>query len=160
MLINKTGDIFTSEQPAIGHGVNCYGVMGSGIARTVRELFPDVYKAYRKYCKTTKLSGGEMLPIASVFGPIILNLASQYHPGNNASYEFLEESVERAFVYCEENNLSGFALPHIGAGIGGLELDQVLVVLQNKANKHPAIDLEVWEFKPQATEEVLVVDGL
>lgn len=148
MFIEKTGDIFTSTQLAIGHGVNCYGVMGSGIACTVRKLFPNVYKEYKEYCKTIGLNGGEMLPIQATNGPMILNLASQYHPGKNATYEFLIESVERAFIFCEENRYSGFALPYIAAGIGGLELEKVLEILQQKAKEHPTVDLEVWEFQP------------
>lgn len=32
----------------IGHVTNCFGVMGSGIAKSVRERYPQVYEAYRE----------------------------------------------------------------------------------------------------------------
>lgn len=35
----------------IGHGCNCFCTMGSGIARSIREAFPEAYKAD---CRTTK----------------------------------------------------------------------------------------------------------
>lgn len=146
MLIHKTGNIFTSEQTAIGHGVNCKGLMGSGIALTVRKLFPEVYEVYKKHCETVGLYGGDMLPVVSNGGKIILNLASQELPGANAQYDFLETSALKAFSYCKRNNLTGFALPQIGAHIGGLRWDAVLGILTDCSEKFPDINLEVWTY--------------
>lgn len=146
MLIHKTGNIFTSEQTAIGHGVNCKGVMGSGIAVTVKKLFPEVYEVYRSYCKKVGLRGGDMLPVVTNGGKIILNLASQEKTGANAHYGFLEESALKAFAYCQANNISGFALPQIGAGIGGLKWEAVLGILTDCSEKFPGVDLEVWTY--------------
>lgn len=42
-------DIFKSGADVICHQVNCQGVMGSGIARQVREKYPWVYGAYRDF---------------------------------------------------------------------------------------------------------------
>jgi O-acetyl-ADP-ribose deacetylase (regulator of RNase III) len=146
MLIHKTGNIFTSEQPAIGHGVNCKGVMGSGIAVTVRKLFPEVYEVYKLHCQKIGLHGGEMLPLPTNDGRVILNLASQEKTGANARYDFLEESVLEAFAYCQRTKISAFALPQIGSGIGGLEWDKVLQILTACSEKFPNIDLEVWTY--------------
>ena len=146
MLTHRTGNIFTSDQPAIGHGVNCKGVMGSGIAVTVKKLFPEVYEVYRDYCREVGLHGGDMLPVLSNGGRVILNLASQEKTGANAHYDFLEASVRNAFSYCQQNGISGFALPRIGAGIGGLDWDRVLEILAACSEEYPAIDLEVWTY--------------
>lgn len=146
MLIHKTGNIFTSEQIAIGHGVNCKGMMGSGIAVTVRNLFPEVYEVYKAYCQEVGLHGGDMLPVVTNGGKIILNLASQEKTGANAHYDFLENSVMKAFDYCQTNKISGFALPQIAAHIGGLEWDKVLQILTDCSEKFPAVNLEVWTY--------------
>lgn len=42
----KNGDMFTSGAKFLCHQVNCMGKMGSGIARTVREKFPNAYHDY------------------------------------------------------------------------------------------------------------------
>jgi O-acetyl-ADP-ribose deacetylase (regulator of RNase III) len=146
MLIHKTGNIFTSEQIAIGHGVNCKGVMGSGIAATVRNLFPEVYEVYKQYCQRVGLHGGQMLALPTRDGRTILNLASQEKTGANARYDFLEDSVMKSFAYCEKNKLAGFALPQIGAHIGGLEWNKVLNILTKCSEMFPNIDLEVWTY--------------
>ena len=40
------GDIFDCDADAILHRVNCQGVMGSGVAKQVRERYPFVYEQY------------------------------------------------------------------------------------------------------------------
>ena len=43
-------DIFESGADVICHQVNCQGVMGSGIAKQVRDKYPKVYEEYLKLC--------------------------------------------------------------------------------------------------------------
>lgn len=42
MIKHIKGDIFQSSADVILHQVNCQGVMGSGVAKQVREKYPDV----------------------------------------------------------------------------------------------------------------------
>lgn len=48
------GNIFDSKADAILHQVNCQGVMGSGVAKQVREKFPAVFKHYKARCDEDK----------------------------------------------------------------------------------------------------------
>lgn len=43
-------NIFESGADIILHQVNCQGVMGSGIAKQVKEQYPKVYEEYKKIC--------------------------------------------------------------------------------------------------------------
>ena len=43
-------DIFESGADIICHQVNCQGIMGSGIAKQVKEKYPKVYTEYKKWC--------------------------------------------------------------------------------------------------------------
>ena len=43
-------DIFESGADIICHQVNCQGVMGSGVAKQVREKYPWVYGEYKDFC--------------------------------------------------------------------------------------------------------------
>lgn len=145
------GNIFTSAQPAIGHGVNNEGAMGSGIAKTVRELYPSVYNEYHKYCKTVGMKGGDHLPLKALEydGPgdrWILNIASQEQQGANGNYVFLESALEKAFRWVEDNHLSGLALPKIGAGIAMLRWNDVLAIIEHRASHYPHLEVEIWNF--------------
>lgn len=48
------GDIFQSKADAILHQVNCQGVMGSGVAKQVREKYPVVFQWYKLRCDEDK----------------------------------------------------------------------------------------------------------
>ena len=54
-------DIFESGADIICHQVNCQGVMGSGIAKQVKEKYPKVYKEYKLLCDKIKQHGGILL---------------------------------------------------------------------------------------------------
>ncbi|MBP3732218.1 MAG: macro domain-containing protein [Bacilli bacterium] len=73
MLFNYySGDVFSSGAQVIVHQVNCMGVMGSGVARIVREKYPEVYLEYKKAVETLEGNclGGCLLVgrIANLFG--------------------------------------------------------------------------------------------
>ena len=151
-IIHKTGDIFTTDQKAVIHGVNIRGVMGSGIAKTVRALYPDVYTAYKDCCKAGLLKAGGLFPFyghsptGEVADRWILNAASQDEPGPSASYEWVQESVRRSFSFAVRTGLPGVAICRIASNIGGLEWVPVLSIIEKLALEFPNLEIEVWTY--------------
>lgn len=143
---HKTGDIFDTKLPAIGHGVNLYGVMGAGIAKAIATVFPQVLNPYKEACKTKQLTPGTMQYVQVQDNPTfyILNLASQDRPGKHARLEWVESSLEAAILFCKTNNLEGFAVPRIGARIGGLAWEDVKEILERVALQEPDVLVEIW----------------
>lgn len=146
MLKQINGDIFTTQRHAIGHGVNLHGVMGSGIAKTVKTLYPAVFPPYQRACHSGLLTTGGMLPVEVAKDRWILNMASQDKPGANARLDWLEDSLDAALHFVNMKNLDGLALPRIGAGIGGLEWDDVLEIIEKKSEEFPELIIEAWTF--------------
>lgn len=148
MITHKNGDIFTTEFPALGHGVNCQGVMGSGIAVAVKKNHPDVYTKYKAYCKSPGMHGGDLLVVqAESNGRFIFNMASQEKTGRNAKYSWLRQSVLASLQHCAEHKISGLALPRIGSGIGGLEWEKVVPIIEEESEAFPQVDLELWTYE-------------
>ena len=55
MIKYKIGDLLTAPQKCIAHQVNCQGVMGSGVARAIRNEYPKgTSKKYTKYVNFKK----------------------------------------------------------------------------------------------------------
>ena len=54
MIKHIKGDIFQSDADVILHQVNCQGVMGSGVAKQVRENYPWVFGYYKHLCDDAK----------------------------------------------------------------------------------------------------------
>lgn len=44
------GDIMSSNEDIIGHQVNCQGVMGSGIAKLLRDTYSNLFPSYKEFC--------------------------------------------------------------------------------------------------------------
>lgn len=140
----KIGDLFSTELPAIGHGVNIYGVMGSGIAPIVRKIYPAVFAPYREACVSHKLQPGQMFPVEVEPNKWVFNLASQDRPGPNARLDWFEASLRQSFEFAYWSNLEGFAIPRIGAGIGGLTWEDVKAKIIEVAYEYPTVVVEVW----------------
>lgn len=62
------------------HGCNSAGVMGAGVAKSFKDTWPDVYRAYRQVFMRRGLRLGECIVVASAqdqFEPWASNIASQ-----------------------------------------------------------------------------------
>lgn len=121
-----TKDILTVEEGIICHQVNCCGVMGRGIAKSIADKWPIVLKEYKKFCSMeanhanllgslyvvpVKLPNAE-LQVANVFGQ--LNYGSK---GLFTDYK----AVDKAFTSVAR---MGYKLPiyipyNMGCGLAG-----------------------------------------
>ena len=150
MLIEKQGDMFTTDAYVIGHGVNTYGVMGAGVAAVVREKFPAVYDFYREQFQRGEARPGSANGYLTVWpgtqrGVWVFNLATQDLPGAHARASWIAESLRWMLQRSYEMGVSKVALPRLGCGIGGLNWQaDVLPVFKVMALAYPDQDIEVW----------------
>ena len=123
------GDLFASDIKAIGHGVNRRGLMGAGVAKTVRVLYPEVYKFYREVCllKPEEFPLGAVLPASdpSQPGDVVFNMATQDLPGPNADLVAIYNSAMSTLAIAKDLGFSEVGIPKIGSGIGGLDWKDV-----------------------------------
>lgn len=145
-LILQTGDLFSTQARALGHGVNVDGMMGAGIAVAFRKRFPDMYGAYAARCMQNLLAPGQTMEWEVPGIGFVYNIASQDRPGANASLEWLDSGIREALAHADENNIKTIALPRIGCGIGGLDWDDVQTVLRAAAESYQC-DIEVWSLE-------------
>jgi O-acetyl-ADP-ribose deacetylase (regulator of RNase III) len=152
-MIERNGDLFTTTAKVIGHGVNCKGLMGAGIAKTFREKFPANYRYYNMVCHAAT---GNLQPGGYVLyhedGKMIFNFASQNDPGADASYHWLFSSLflGAARLNDRKSDLADYgnviAIPEIGCGIGGLEWYPTRRVIRAVEACVPGIEFEVWHY--------------
>lgn len=140
-----TGDLFSSSVEVIGHGVNTQGIMGAGVAKAVRSKYPKVYEIYKLRCNMKQLVPGDHLTIYDGFSGVwVANIASQEYLGADAKLELLESGLTNLLDFMEDSGLETLALPRIGAGIGGLEWNDVKELIENISKKYEDIIIEVW----------------
>jgi len=150
VLTHKQGDMFTTDAYVIGHGTNCKGVMGAGVAAIVRENFPTVYEQYKKQYEAGELIPGDASGFLTVRpgtdrGIWVFNLNAQDEPGPNAKLELVVESMRHMLDAVEDMGSPKVAIPRIGCGIGSLSWEkEVYPALWVLSLAYPSIEIEVW----------------
>lgn len=148
-MIHRKGDVFTTEAAYIGHGVNLQGLMGRGIAKTIRETYEDSYNEYKNACQSGDLSLGSVL-ITDEGERRIVHLATQTFPGPDARYDAVfDATIEAAQIITNEclkyDRSPVLAIPQIGCGIGGLSWEKVETLLKAVEILVPGFQFEVWK---------------
>ena len=143
------GDIFTSDAPYLCHQVNCMGRMGSGIAKAIREKYPNVYHDYMTLClfsgKTSKQLLGSVL-FSKSGNKTIVNMFAQEMYGRDRQYT--DYSAFRTCLRHIRDNIpvgSTIAFPNgIGCGLGGGNWEIILPMIEEELAKD--YEIEVWKY--------------
>ncbi|WP_210463130.1 macro domain-containing protein [Rufibacter roseolus] len=124
-----------NEFDLIIHGCNCQCVMGAGIAKTIKEKFPEAYKADLGTKKGDKSKLGTISSAElSVNGKtlIVVNAYTQFDwkgTGVKADYD----AVRSAFSHIK-GKFSGLkiAYPAIGAGLAGGDWKIISAIIEEE----------------------------
>lgn len=127
MIEHVFGDIlkFTEPGTIICHQTNCQGVMGAGLAKQIRNAYPNAYQEYKNKCTTytsSKLLGTVQL-VDVLPGVKVANCFGQEYFGRNKRYTDYN-ALESCFLYLKRyannNNIKTIAVPYgIGCGLAG-----------------------------------------
>lgn len=109
---------FAGEVDCFAHGCNCFHSFGSGIARTVRDVFPAAYRADLETRKGDEAKLGTC-SVAQCGNVTVINAYTQFRYGRgkrHADYDAI-----RSCMRWIKDNYSGkhIGLPLIGAGLAG-----------------------------------------
>ena len=144
MLKFTSGNIFKSQCEVITVTVNCVGMMGAGIAKQCKTMYPATFQRYRQKCQAGEYRPGE--PVLTTVDRPILLVPTKAHWRNNSKYEWIEESLKR--IAKNAHQFESIAIAPLGCGHGGLKWDRVRTLIE----KHLGILenlIEVYEPKDE-----------
>ena len=142
MLILKGNVIHLAEAgvfDVLVHGCNCKNIMGAGVARQIKEVFPAAYLADRKYStKSRDMLGtysSAVVPLVGMLGRTvtIVNAYTQFAPGGGEDvFEYVAfaavlERLHEAFP----DKIIG--MPAIGCGLAGGDKERILNIIRNSS---------------------------
>jgi O-acetyl-ADP-ribose deacetylase (regulator of RNase III) len=136
MLREVSGDILLSKAKLIAHGVAPNDDHATGLAHSLREYAPAMYKDFRHYCKSQHPKSGEVWAWAGADGRRIVALFTQqaaYHPGERpgkASVTNVSHALHELRQLIEKERVQSVALPRLATGAGGLSWNEVRVLLE------------------------------
>lgn len=149
----KAGNIFKVYDglrriDTICHGANMCGVMGLGVAKDIKKKFPANFKRYNNLCST--LTVEELERLGFMMSDYeneyhVFNLFSQIYTGACASPELIQNGLFAIGNYMVKAGMTEIAFPAIGAGIGGLDIDDVKDLLREFASTWSEINVYLVE---------------
>ena len=142
MLMYVQQDIFKSPAQVIVNTVNTVGVMGKGIAKRYKEIYPDMYKQYQKFCEQHLLGIGKLW-IYKSDTKWILNFPTKKHWRNPSKIEYIEQGLKKFVETYEEKGVISISFPQLGCGNGGLDWENEVRPLMEKYLKDLPIDVFV-----------------
>ena len=144
------GNLLDSHAEYILHQVNCKGAMNSGVAKAIREKWPDVFSKYKNYVdKHNNDVLGTVLPVKVGENQIVLNLFGQGNYGYDGirytSYDAIDTCLRKTANKCKETGVKSVALPyHMSCDRGGANWNIILEMIK----EHFAdldITIEIWK---------------
>ncbi len=145
----RTGDIFKADADAIVNTVNCVGIMGRGIALQFKNAYPANFKAYKTACDAEQVQPGRMLVFETgKFTPrFIVNFPTKRHWKGKSRIEDIEAGLIALAREISDRGIKSVAVPPLGAGLGGLDWDDVLPRIKLALQDIPGVKVIIFEPK-------------
>jgi O-acetyl-ADP-ribose deacetylase (regulator of RNase III) len=123
MLNYVGGDLFESPAQTLVNTVNTVGVMGKGVAKRFREIFPEMFREYQLLCEERELRIGS-LHFYRANHKNVLNFPTKKHWRNSSKVEWIEQGLDAFIDMYEESGITSIAFPPLGCGNGELNFER------------------------------------
>lgn len=150
MIEYKKGDLLDVTEGVIVHGCNMLGVMGAGVAKAVREKYPDCYVRYKLLLKSTldKPKLGDIIWWNDKAGKLfIANGLTQETCGGDSSIRYANyvalANVFRLVISSNTGFGSDIHFPKIGAGLANGDWNVIEQII-NDSDPHDKYRKICW----------------
>jgi O-acetyl-ADP-ribose deacetylase (regulator of RNase III) len=168
-------DVFKCGADVIAHQTNCQGKMNSGIAKTIRELYPCVYDIYCEVLSYRRDNNIQPLG-TNIYAPVkhttfvdgelkvIVNMCSQdkygydgkqytsYDAFNDCCKDMIAKTTNRLMKILNKDTIT-IGMPYnIGCVRGGASWDKIFEILKDNFEPLTNINLLICKFNPDIVE--------
>lgn len=146
MLSYVIGDLFRSPAKVLVNTVNVVGVMGKGIAKDFKLIYPEMFQEYQQLCETKQLDIGK-LSLYRTPHKWVLNFPTKRHWRNPSKLEYIEAGLKAFVSGYSANSITSVAFPPLGCGNGELNWEHQVRPLMEKYLKPLPIEVYVYLLK-------------
>ncbi|MFT3733937.1 MAG: macro domain-containing protein [Rhodocyclaceae bacterium] len=150
MIELTSGDILKDDAEAIVNTVNCVGIMGRGIALQFKNAWPENFEAYAAACKRDEVQPGRMFvwETGQLTNPrFIINFPTKRHWKGKSRMEDIDAGLTALVKEIQRRGIQSIAIPPLGAGLGGLEWDDVRPRIEAAMQAVPDVQVRLFEPK-------------
>jgi O-acetyl-ADP-ribose deacetylase (regulator of RNase III) len=124
MLTYHRTSLLESQAQTIVNTVNTVGVMGKGLAASLKQKYPDMFKAYKRICDQDLLDVGKLWLWRST-EQWVLNFPTKKNWRSPSQLSYVEAGLKKFVDQFEARGIREIAFPRLGCGNGGLNWDEV-----------------------------------
>lgn len=153
------GDLLKSNLPLIAHQTNCLGVMGAGIAKSIKNKWNIVYTQYANFCKNLEYSKKLLgkcqicttgwLPtkyVANLFGEYYFTESVAPYENRHTDYDALKKALLKLKAFCEDEEVIEVGIPYkLGCGLAGGDWDGVVYPMLQEIFNDNTITLYIYK---------------
>jgi len=142
MITYVTGDLFTSPAKVLVNTVNTVGVMGKGIAKTFKAVYPGMFERYQALCEQGQFTVGTLW-IYRTNHKWVLNFPTKKHWRNPSKPEYIEAGLQKFVATYAAQGITSIAFPRLGCGNGELDWHRTVEPLMKRYLDNLPIDVFV-----------------
>ncbi len=120
MITYIDGDLFRSPAQVLVNTVNVVGVMGKGVAKEFKRLYPEMFRQYRQLCDQHKFTIGQLF-LYKTPHKWVLNFPTKKDWRNPSRPEYIEEGLKKLVSIYADVGIHSIAMPLLGCGNGELD---------------------------------------
>ena len=150
MITYVNGDLFKSPAHVLVNTVNTVGVMGKGVAKDFKRLFPNMFRQYRDICEDKKFDIGNLF-LYRTANKWVLNFPTKKHWRNASRPEYIEKGLQKLVSIYLDAGIYDLAMPLLGCGHGELDWPTQVRPIVEKYMKNLPINVFVHFYPPGRT---------
>jgi len=146
MITYVIGDLFQTPARVMVNTVNTVGVMGKGIAKDFKRIYPEMFRQYQALCEKKEFDIGKLW-LYKTSHKWVLNFPTKKHWRSPSKVEYIEAGLKKFVSSYEDKGITSIAFPMLGCGNGELDWDkQVRPLMEDYLNKLP-IDIYIYLYR-------------
>jgi O-acetyl-ADP-ribose deacetylase (regulator of RNase III) len=141
MIRYITSTVFNSNCQVITNTVNCFGVMGSGLALEFKLRYPEMFQDYKVKCQNKLVKTGKPY-LYTGYSPEILiyNFPTKNHWRYPSNIAWIDAGLKEFRNTYKELGIHSIAFPKFGTRNGKLKWDSVEKLMLSILNE---VDIEI-----------------
>ena len=120
MITYVVCDLFRSPARVLVNTVNTVGVMGKGIAKDFKFIYPDMFREYQRICEMGSLDIGTLW-LFKTPNKWILNFPTKRHWRQPSEPKYIEDGLKKFVDMYHLYGITSISFPMLGCGNGELD---------------------------------------
>lgn len=142
MITYVQGGFFTSPAAILVNTVNTVGIMGKGIAKDFKAIYPEMFGVYQDACERGEFQIGSLMLYRSEHKSV-LNFPTKRHWKQKSQLPDIEVGLKTFVERYDELGIGSVAFPQLGCGNGELDWERQVRPLMERYLSPLPIDVYI-----------------